>query len=71
MPYVRVKDKETGHHLSISQERYDRDPSLWDELKSPAEYADGSPTPPKFKTSVSTGTATKTDGGSAADTKEK
>ena len=53
LEYVRVKDKETGHHLSITRGAFDRDPSLWEELKSDATYADGSPRPVKFKTTVS------------------
>lgn len=52
--FVRVKDKETGHHYSVSRERYDRSPELWDRLKSPAVDAAGAPLPMKPRTSVST-----------------
>jgi hypothetical protein len=67
--YVRVADKETGHHLSIHKARYDADPDLWRELKSDATYADGTPRPPKYKTDVSTEAAKKS-GNQAADNKE-
>lgn len=50
--YVRVADKETGHHVSILRARYEANPDVWRELKSPAAYADGTPRPPKHKTSV-------------------
>lgn len=51
--YVRVRDKETGHHYSVTRERYDRTPNLWDELKSDAVEPNGDPVPMKPKTSVS------------------
>lgn len=51
--YVRVRDKETGHHYSITRERYDRSPDLWQELKQPATDSVGDPLPPKYKTTVS------------------
>lgn len=57
--YVRVADKETGHHVSIPKTRFDADPDLWRELKSPATYADGSPLPVKYHTDVSTEAAKK------------
>jgi hypothetical protein len=69
--YVRVADKETGHHLSITRRRYDAAPELWRELKSDATYADGEPRPAKHKTSVSTEAAKKsTTSGQTADEKE-
>lgn len=52
--YVRVADKETGHHISIQKSRFDADPDLWRELKSDATYPDGTPQPPKYKTDAST-----------------
>lgn len=67
--YVRVKDKETGHHYSVTRERYDRSPELWQELKQDAADAAGEPLPPKYHTSVSV-EATKR-AGSAANEKEK
>lgn len=51
--FVRVKDKETGHHYSVSRERFDRSPDLWQELKQPATDSAGDPLPPKYKTTVS------------------
>ena len=55
--YVRVRDKETGHHYSITRERFDRTPDLWQELKQDAADAAGAPLPPKYKTTVSAETA--------------
>lgn len=68
--YVRVADKETGHHLSIPKRRFDAAPELWRELKSPATYADGTPRPAKYKTDAST-EAEKTAARSAGTEKEK
>lgn len=67
--YVRVRDKETGHHYSVTRERYDASPELWQELKQPAADAAGEPLPVKYHTSVSA-EATKR-AGSAANEKEK
>lgn len=67
--YVRVKDKETGHHYTVTRERYDSSPDLWQELKQDAVDTAGAPLPPKYHTSVST-EATKR-AGTAANEKEK
>lgn len=48
--YVRVRDKETGHHASILTDQFD--PELWQELKQDATDAGGDPLPPKHKTTV-------------------
>lgn len=69
--FVRVADKETGHHLSILRSQYDANPDVWRELKQDATYADGSPLPPKHKTSVSTEAAKKTGGQTTADTEKE
>ena len=71
--YVRVADVETGHHMSIPRRRFDRNPSLWRELKQPATYADGTPRPVKHKTSVSQEAAKKqqSDRGQTADTEKE
>lgn len=74
--YVRVRDKETGHHLSILRTQYDRNPDAWAELKQPATYSDGTPLPPKHKTSVSSEAAKKSgkapaDDGQSADTSKE
>lgn len=68
--YVRVADKETGHHVSIPKERFDADPDPWRELKSDATYADGTPLPVKYKTDVSTEAAKKSGGQAPAGDKE-
>ena len=52
--YVRVRDKETGHHYSVTRERFDSAPELWQELKQDATDSAGDPLPPKYKTTVST-----------------
>lgn len=69
--YIRVRDKETGHHLSILRSQFDRNPSAWQELQQPATYRDGSPLPPKHKTTVSTEAEKKASQAAANDTKEK
>ena len=50
--YVRVRDKDTGHHYSVTRDRYDRSPELWQELKQPATLPNGQPRPQKYKTTV-------------------
>lgn len=50
--YVRVRDKETGHHLSVLRSQFDRNPEAFSELKQDATYADGTPLPPKHKTTT-------------------
>lgn len=51
--YVRVKDKETGHHVSILRSDYERESDLWQELKQDATDGGGNPLPPKYHTSAS------------------
>lgn len=65
--FIRVRDKETGHHVSIPAARYDRERDLWQELKQPATDAGGTPLPPKHKTSVSAETTKQRASQSAAD----
>ena len=67
--YVRVRDKETGHHYTVTRARYDRTPDLWQELKQPATNSVGDPLPPKYKTTVSTEAAKKA--GSTANTEKE
>ena len=74
--YVRVADKVTGHHVTITKRRYDADPDVWRELKSDATYPDGTPRPPKFKPDVSTEATKKSgrapaDSGQSADTQKE
>jgi hypothetical protein len=57
--YVRVRDNQTGHHVTILRSQFDRSPDGWTELKQDATYADGSPLPPKHKTTVSNEAAKK------------
>ena len=51
--YVRVSDKETRHHYTITRERFERSPELWNELKQPATDSAGDPLPTKYRTTVS------------------
>ena len=74
--YVRVRDKETGHHLSVHRAHFDRTPDAFVELQQDATYSDGTPLPPKHKTSVSSETAKKSgrspaDNGQSADTSKE
>ena len=50
--YVRVADKETGHHVSITRRRYESNPDAWRQVESPAVYPDGTPRPPKYKVTL-------------------
>lgn len=71
--YVRVRDKETGHHVSINKTRFDANPDLWQLLKQPATDSAGHPLPMKPKTTVSTEAVKKSttqSGQSAASNKE-
>lgn len=67
--YVRVRDRETGHHVSIPRARFESNRELWQELKQPAADAGGTLLPPKYKTSVSTEADKKA--GESADTKKE
>lgn len=68
--YVRVCDKETGHHLSIFRNQYDLNPDAWQLLKQPATFADGTPRPAKHKTTIDEKSAAK-NGPKAETEKEK
>lgn len=68
--YVRVRDRETGHHLSILRSQLERRSDAYTELKQDATYADGTPLPAKHKTDVSTEAAKKT-AAKPADTPEE
>lgn len=71
---VRVRDNETGHHYSIPRSRFDRNPSAYTELRSPALHLNGAVVAPKFKSSVSSESEKKstTNAGQSADSpKEK
>lgn len=68
--FVRVKDKETGHHLSIPRDRFDADSAPYEELKSAATFADGTPRPPKYKTTVTEAAGSKSGGQTSPKEKE-
>lgn len=68
--YVRVRQSETGHHISIPREHFDAAPSgAYSELQQPGADLAGHPFPPKYKTTVSS-EAEKKAGSSAAPEKE-
>lgn len=79
--YLRVKQKETGSELSVTQAMYDFAPDGYDLLeKKSATDAGGNPLPPKHKTTVAkaaaasrkTGNSATSEAGPVADTdKEK
>ena len=77
MEYVRVRQNDTGHHISIPRSQFNLDKSGLTELKQDATFADGTPIPPKHHTTVETSAAKKSgkapaDNGQSADTsKEK
>lgn len=68
--YVRVRDKETGHHVSILRSQFEQDGDVWQELKQPATDTGGAPLPPKFHTSVSAETEKKASQSAAGSEKE-
>lgn len=47
--YVRVRDNDTGHHLSVPAEAVKNNPSAYSVLKQDAVDRAGRPLPPKFK----------------------
>jgi len=51
--YVRARDNDTGHHVTIPRSLLRLRSSAFTELKSPALHPDGSPVQPKYKTTVS------------------
>lgn len=69
--YVRVRDKATGHHLSVLRSQFERNESAYAELQQDATYADGTPLPPKHKTSVSSEAAKKQPAGQSAATEKE
>lgn len=68
--YVRVKDRETGHHVSIPVAQFEHEGDVWQELKQDAVDSGGNPLPPKYHTSVGKESTTKKASQSAA-TSEK
>lgn len=57
--YLRVKQNDTGHELSLSQTQYDFAPNTFTVLDKPATDAGGNPLAPKYKTSASAEAAKK------------
>ena len=68
--YVRVRDKETGHHVTLLRSQFEREASLWQELKQPATDTAGDPLPPKYHTSVSNESGKKASQSAAGSEKE-
>lgn len=68
MTYIRVRDNETGHHISVTEEQAAAYGSAVTVLKQDGQYPDGSPVETKYKTSVSDSTSGKS--GQQAETKE-
>lgn len=69
--YVRVRDKETGHHVSIPRAQFEHEGDVWQELKQDAVDAGGRPLPMKPHTSVSNETTKKASQSAANTSKEK
>lgn len=74
-PFIRVKDKATGHEFSIREYLFDGDAHT--KADRPAVGPDGEIVPPKFKTSVAKSAAAKKagakpdDNGHQADTEKE
>lgn len=62
--YVRVKQKDTGHEVTILRSMYDFAPDAYSLLDKPATNAGGDVLPAKFKTTVATEAAAKKKAGS-------
>lgn len=65
--YIRVRQKDTGHELSIVASAFDRE--AYTKLKEPATRPDGTPLPPKYAAPKSL-SSKKSDGHKAAPEKE-
>lgn len=66
--YVRVKQADTGHELSIPRDHFEHAPDgAYDEVDKPAVDEGGDPLPPKYKTSVRAAAAKKTTSGQSAE----
>lgn len=57
--YVRVKQKGTGHELSVVASAVDANPDAYTRLDKAATKADGTPLPPKYHQSLSDLSSTK------------
>ena len=71
--YVRARDKETGHHVSVLRAQYDLNADAWELLKTDATHADGTPRAPKHKTTVAdaAGSKSATSTGQSAEPKKE
>lgn len=47
---LRVRDRETGHHITIARAVFEDDPKRYAVLRSPALDSYGAPQGPKFRT---------------------
>lgn len=69
--YLRVKQTETGHELTVSRTAYEFAPETYEVLDKPATDAGSNPLAPKYKTSVATAAEKKAQSGQKAEsTKE-
>lgn len=59
LDYVRVKDKDTGHHYSVLRQEAENNPDAYQVLKQDAVDLNGNPLPGEIPDSSST-TAAKT-----------
>lgn len=58
--HVRVKDDATGHELTVTRARFENAPKgAFTVVDKPAVQADGTPVPPKYKTTVAKAAAAK------------
>lgn len=73
MDYLRVKQNDTGHELTVSQTVYDFAPTAYEVLRDkPATDSGGNPLPAKYKTTVDkSATAKKATSGRSAETTEE
>lgn len=54
--WVRVKDKDTGHKLTVLAQELENNPDAYAELKQDAVDHNGDPLPPEFSDAKSAGT---------------
>lgn len=59
MTYVRVKQVDTGHEISVPESHYKAQADAYELLEKPAEDLGGEPLQRKYKTTVSTEAARK------------
>lgn len=57
--YVRVKDKDTGHHYTVLAQEVENNPDAYQVLKQPAVNANGDPLPGEIPETAASTTAKK------------